>query len=65
MARVNSVRRIGPVQLALIVVMFVFGLYVDVAYDLPGQIAVSVMTWTLLLYLLELCPREERRLLFI
>jgi len=62
---VNSTRGIGPAQLALITVMFAIGLYVDVAYDLPGQIAVSLTTWALLLYLLDRCTPDVRRLLML
>ena len=44
---------------------FVVGLYADAAYELPGQIAASVLTWVLLLRLLDSCPGEERRMLLL
>ena len=65
MERVNAASGVGAAQLALIVAAFVAGLYADVVYELPGQIAVSVLMWLLLHYLLERCPPEERRLLVL
>ena len=55
----------GRAGVIAIVLVLLLGLYVDVAWELPGQLAASLAAWGLFLVLLERAPRAESRLLLL
>ena len=52
-------------HIVLIVLALALGLAIDTRTDLPGQTAVSAVTWIMLIYLLRLVQPDERRVLIV
>lgn len=58
-------RGLQRIDIVAIVLVLVLGLYVDVRYELPGQLAASLAAWLMFLRLLQRAPPEEGRLLLL
>ena len=52
-------------DLVAIVLVLVAGLYIDVRYDLPGQMLASLAAWAMFMRLMVCAPAEEARLLLL